>query len=260
MAASEHDPRLLQVAAAVAAAGNVVHAAFSGPPLAAQPAPAPPQHQLKKKHLDSWTLVKRARFNAAKRLERKSSAGIVTLAIVALYGGLISVFNLMFKHRVGGDTRDILEYVAVVSSWLTLIIGLTEQQKGHSANARELHDCARDVNNLQKRLAATHVYDEHQLQPFLAHYSQIMDRCRPNHDDIDYTLAETTISKAEIERRIAAGTWSPRAQFWRRTWVRTQYHFNTYWFYVAIWLAPPLVGLVLWWLVPSSPPGAALAG
>lgn len=244
---------MLKVAAAVAAAGNIVPGPFAGTP-ASQPAP---QHPLKGKHLDSWTLVKRARFNAAKRLERKSSAGIVTLAIVALYGGLISVFNLMFKHRVGADSRDILEYVAVVSSWLTLIIGLTEQQKGHGGSARELHDCARDVNNLQKQLAATPIYEEHQLQPFLARYSQIIDRCRPNHDDIDYTLAEATPSQGEIERRIAAGRWNARTQMWRRISARAQYHFNTYWFYVAIWIAPPLVGLALWWLVPAAPPGTA---
>lgn len=252
MAANDHEARISQVAAAVAAVGNVVQGAFSGSQPAA-PAPPPLQHPLKKRQLDNWTLVKRARFNAAKRLERKSSAGIVTLAIVALYGGLISVFNLMFKHRVGGDTRDILEYVAVVSSWLTLIIGLTEQQKGHSSNARELHDCARDVNNLQKRLAATPVYDEHQLQPFLTHYGQIIDRCRPNHDEIDYTLAEVTFTRSKIDRLKAEGTWDARRHFWRRTWVRAQYHFNTYWFYVAIWLAPPLVGAVLWWLVPATP-------
>jgi hypothetical protein len=39
---------------------------------------------LKDKHINDWKRVKRARFNAAKRLERKQSAGIVTLAIVAL--------------------------------------------------------------------------------------------------------------------------------------------------------------------------------
>ena len=254
MTAPVHDSRLHYVASAVAAVGNVVPGPFAAP---AQP---PLQHPLKRKHLDSWTLVKRARFNASKRLERKSSAGIVTLAIVALYGGLISVFNLMFKHRVGADTRDILEYVAVVSSWLTLIIGLTEQQKGHAGNARELHDCARDVNNLQKQLAATSIYEERQLQPFLDRYSQIMDRCRPNHDDIDYTLAETTLSKGEIERQIKDGTWDARAQFWRRVSVRAQYQINTYWFYIAIWTAPPLVGLMLWWLVPSSPSAGSPGG
>ena len=227
---------------------RVIPGRFGGGPAAIPAA----EHPLKRKHLDSWTLVKRARFNAAKRLERKQSAGIVTLAIVALYGGLISVFNLMFKHRVGGDTRDILEYVAVVSSWLTLIIGLTEQQKNHGANARELHDCARDVNDLQKQLAATPIYDEAALQPFLGRYREIMERCRPNHDDIDYQLAEATLSKDEHQRRAASGEWNAARH---RRYVRTMrwWHYaNTYWFYVAIWTTPPLVGLALWLVVPAS--------
>ncbi len=254
--ASGHDPRLLQ--AAHAAGGNVVAAPFA---TAHDPHHGQPQqHPLKRKHLDSWTLVKRARFNASKRLERKQSAGIVTLAIVALYGGLISVFNLMFKHRVGADTRDVLEYVAVVSSWLTLIIGLTEQQKGHGSNARELHDCARDVNDLQKQLAATTVISEQQLAPFLHRYREIMEKCRANHDDIDFRLAEAAVSKEEQKRLAAAGQWNERTQLWKVKRARIAYHFNTYWFYVAIWMAPPLVGLILWWLVPASAPSAAAGG
>ncbi len=118
-------------------------------------------HPLKYKHLASWTLVKRARFNAAKRLERKSSAGIVTLAIVALYGGLISVFNLMFKHRVGADMRDVLEYVAVVSSWLTLIIGLTEQHEGSCGQcARAARLRAATSTICRNSSAATPIHDE----------------------------------------------------------------------------------------------------
>ena len=217
--------------------------------------PFPQQHLLKRKHLESWTLVKRARFNASKRLERKQSAGIVTLAVVALYGGLISVFNLMFKHRVGADTRDVLEYVAVVSSWLTLIIGLTEQQKNYGSNARELHDCARDVNDLQKQLAATPVHTEQQLGPFLTRYREIMEKCRPNHDDVDFALAEATVSKGEQQALKQSGQWDAKAQKRRASWARFHYQFNTYWFYGTIWLAPPLVGLVLWWVVPAAPPG-----
>ena len=218
------------------------------------PGPFPGQHPLKRKLGNDWKVVKRARFNASKRLERKQSAGIVTLAIVALYGGLISVFNLMFKHRVGGDTRDILEYVAVVSSWLTLIIGLTEQQKCHAANARELHDCARDVNDLQKHLAAAPIVNEAQIGPFLARYGQIMDRCRPNHDDVDYRLAEATPSREERAELEGRARWNAASQRRALAMARAAHVWSTYWFYVMIAVTPPLVGLVLWWLVPAAPP------
>ena len=242
-------------------AGYAPHAGFGVPHPAAPnvvhgPFPAQP-HPLKHKLLNSWTLVKRARFNASKRLERKQSAGIFTLAIVALYGGLISVFNLMFKHRVGGDTRDVLEYVAVVSSWLTLIIGLTEQQKNYGSNARELHDCARDVNDLQKQLAATPIHGEQQLAPFLSRYREIMEKCRPNHDDVDFELAEASLSKGEQQALKQAGQWDQTAQYRRRFWAGFHYWLNTYSFYIAIWLAPPLVGFFVWWLVPAAPPGVA---
>jgi hypothetical protein len=226
------------------AAANVVPGAFG----------AGQQHPLKWKHVEDWKLVKRARFNAAKRLERKQSAGIVTLAVVALYGGLISVFNLMFKHRVGADVRDILEYVAVVSSWLTLIIGLTEQQKNYGANARELHDCARGVNDLQKQLAASPIQSGSDLAPFLQRYNFLVDRCRPNHDDIDYRLAEATIPKDERARLVAARQASEAQLKWALRKARALYHLNTYWWYVAVGLAPSIVGLALWLMVPPAIP------
>lgn len=210
------------------------------------------QHPLKWQLVNDWKLVKRARFNAAKRLERKMGAGMVTLAIVALYGGLISVFNLMFKHRVGADTRDVLEYVAVVSSWLTLIVGLTEQLKGYGDTSRELHTCAREVNDLQRHLAATPIVAEGQLAPFLAGYREAIARCRTNHDEIDYRLAEACPSRSEQRVLEAQGKWDPAAFRRRELWARSTYHLATYWFYVAIWFAPALVGFALWLLLPAS--------
>lgn len=226
-------------------APNVVPGPFTAAPGAAQ-------HPLKWQLINDWKLVKRARFNAAKRLERKNGAGMVTLAIVALYGGLISVFNLMFKHRVGADARDVLEYIAVVSSWLTLIIGLTEQLKGYGEASRELHGCAREVNDLQRHLTATPIADERQLAPFLIGYREAIDRCRPNHDDVDYRLAEACPSRSEQRALEAQGKWDADQFRRRELWARGCYHLATYWFYVAVWFAPALVGLALWLLLPAS--------
>lgn len=212
------------------------------------------QSQLKLRYLAQWKLMKRARFNAAKRLERKASAGLVTLALVALYGGLISVFNLMFKHRIGADTRDILEYVAVVSMWLTLIIGLTEQQKGHAAAARELHDCAREINDLQKQLAATHVQTEAEMRPFLDRYGDVVARCRQNHDDVDFELARQSPSREErVHAAEPPASDSDQPGTWWSRQVRLRYHVATYWFYAVIATTPMLVGAGLWLMLPTSP-------
>lgn len=218
------------------------------------------QSALKARCLAQWKLMKRARFNAAKRLERKASAGMVTLAVVALYGGLVSVFNLMFKHRVGAETRDILEFVAVVSSWLTLIIGLTEAQKGHAAAARDLHDCAREINDLQKNLSAAVVQTEAEMKPFLDRYNAVIERCRYNHDDVDFDLARQSPSREEralASGRQAAGA-APEAtedgegQSWWGRQARLRWHLTTYWFYAMIASAPMVVGLLLWLVLPAG--------
>ncbi len=81
-----------------------------------------------------------------------------------------------------------------------------------------------------------------------------MDRCRPNHDDVDYRLAELTLSRAERDRLIVAGRWNEKKHSRRLLRARAAYHFSTYWFYVTIWAAPPIVGLALWLVVPSAAP------
>lgn len=204
------------------------------------PVPFTRQGPVKDKYLRSWKLVKRARFNAAKRLERKQNASIMTLAVVAFYTGSASLFTLTFRDALPGQTRTICEFVSQFFSVLTLIIGLIEQLKDYPSRARELHDCARKINALQKHLEATHIEHAEQLLPYLQSYDQCIAECRHNHDDVDYGLAQAMApGHAGAERDLSL--WLAKAA----------YHASTYAFYASIWIAPPIVALTLWLLLPA---------
>ena len=212
---------------------NVVAGPFAPPRL--------PQDKL----LRHWKLVKRARFNAAKRLERKSSASITTLAVVAFYTGSASLFTLTFRDAIPPQTTAILDFTAQFFGFFTLLIGLIEQLKDYPSKARELHDCARKINALQKQLEVTQIGSPAELQPFLDRYDQYITECRSNHDDVDYRLAE---AQAPVKPGAEADS--------ALRWAKTGYQLGTYWFYALIWVSPPLVALALWaLLVPPSRAG-----
>jgi hypothetical protein len=193
---------------------------------------------LQDKLLRDWKLVKRARFNAAKRLERKQDASIATLAIVAFYTGSITLFTLAFKDGLPEHTRSVLEFVSQFFGFFTLIVGLIEQLKDYPGRARELHECARRINALQKQLAATPIARDSELVPFIQAYDRFIADCRPNHDDVDYALAAAAGRRGEDD-----GPFSPSGR--RHLWARFRFSLNTYWLYVAIWVAPILVAAAL---------------
>lgn len=221
---------------------------------ASQGSAAGPGHfrepELKAKLLADWQVVKRARFHAAARLEQRHWLSLVTLSSVALYGGLVTVFVLIFKDSFSGHARSIFDWVAAVASWLTLTFSLTEQIKDHSGKARELHECARRINDLRKRLQTSVIVAPQNLQPFVAEYDSIIASCDPNHDEIDYRIArlQSTSPVDGLSRNEMAHE-ARRLARWNA--------FRTYTPYILMSLAPAIAGLLAWTFVPV-PDAAAL--
>ena len=201
---------------------------------------------LKSKLLSDWQLVKRARFQAADRLDRRNSASLFTLSMVALYGGLITVFVLIFKDSLTSHMRNICDWVSVVANWLTLTFSLTEQIKDYSGQSRALHECAQKVNDLRKHLQATPINASQQLIPFVKAYEAIIAECGPNHDRLDYEIARLSggrpmdglTAKASASRLNRLRAWSL---------------VSTYAIYIIMSLAPAIAGLLAWLMVPLPP-------
>ena len=222
------DARNLRVAAEARRAAQ--HAPFIEP-------------EFKAKLLADWQLVKRARFEAAERLGQRNSLSLFTLSMVALYGGLITVFVLIFRDSLTPHLRSICDWIAAVASWLTLTFSLTEQIKDYSGQSRALHECGQKVNDLRKHLQATPISASQQLIPFVKAYESIISECGPNHQRLDYEIGRLSGARA-------LDGLSPRAHATRLRRLRAQSLIKTYGIYVVMCLAPAIAGLLAWLMVP----------
>ena len=211
---------------------------------AAQAAPLREPEQ-KVKLLADWQLVKRARFQAADRLQRRNHASLFTLSTVALYGGLITVFVLIFKDSLTPHARNICDWVSAVANWLTLTFSLTEQIKDYSGQSRALHECAQKVNNLRKHLQATPISAPQQLIPFVQAYEAQISECGPNHDRLDYEIGRLSSGRA-MDGMTAAATIAKLQQLRRWSLIKT------YAIYAIMCLAPAIAGLAAWAVLPVA--------
>ncbi len=239
-----------------------VYAADTGPPSrrvgGAQPSYVVPPYaepsyerrepEQKAKLLKDWQFVKRARFHAADRLEKRNFWSLITLSSVALYGGLLTVFVLIFKDSLTPHVRSIFDWMSAVASWLTLTFSLTEQIKNYNGKARELHDCARRVNDLRKRLEATPIPTSQALIPFLREYDMIVSECEPNHDALDFEVAR-------FDGREPVSGYSREQKMRRRAALKAWSKIKTIAPYILMSGAPALAGLIAYALLPL-PPGA----
>jgi len=206
--------------------------------------PARPPVGARDKYLRDWTVVRRARFNAAKRFERKQDASTLAFAFAGVIGFLLPVYTLLFTDAVSMHTKNVLDFTAYVTGALSLLVGLIEQAKDYPAKARRFNQCARRVNVLARRLAifARHPQD---LYGLTEDYERALEECGENHDDIDYAIAlaqqqlDDAMDKEGAQRRLAQ--------------LKLRESVTIYWLYATIWILPMLVGIGLWWaLYPES--------
>lgn len=189
-------------------------------------------------------LVKQTRFNAAKRLEAKHDVGQLALAIAGIYGFLIPLFTLQFKGTIIPSTVAIIDFVAVLAGVLSFAMGFLYQERDYKGRAARLHRCALEINQLRNQLETTIVSDVRVLQDFVKRYSDIL-AANENHDDIDFKIA------LEQQARFAAGA-NTAAISKRLAWLELRCFLSTHGLSIAIWIVPPLIGVGLWLLLPST--------
>jgi hypothetical protein len=210
--------------------------------------------RLRSKYLRDWTIVKRARFNAAKRLERRQNASIMAFAVAGVCGFLVPYCTLQFDQSLTPHTKRILDFVTQTTGMLSLIIGLIEQARDYPAQARRFDRCGRDVNRVLRRLSVLNPLETEEFARIVADYEKALDDCDINHDRIDREIAQAeeeawrdkTKRKADAIRRLRRLRWLESTQI--------------YWVYAVTWFAPVVIGLAMWFVLappPSTMPAAA---
>ena len=201
--------------------------------------PADEADRLKRKLLSDWRLVKRARFNASKRLRNRYEAGQFAFAVSGVYGFLVPLFLLQFDGYLTNFAAMVISFVAAVAGALSFTIAIQYQQKDFKLRAGQLHECARRINNLSRHLAATPVNRTEELRPFIHHYDEVLSTCE-NHDDVDFALARLTDNPRKLDAEQLA-EW--KQERWRQKW---RLYRQTYTVCGIVWLLPLLTGLLVW--------------
>ena len=215
-------------------------------PKAKKTRPSDEAAKLKAKLLSDWSLVKRARFNAAKRLRNRYDAGQFAFAVSGIYGFLVPLFLLQFDGYLSNFAAMVISFVAAVAGALSFTIAMQYQQKDFKVRAGQLHECALRINDLRRHLAATPIADSSALRPFIHHYNAVLSDCE-NHDDIDFALARLTNNPKQLSPKELAA-W--KRERWLLKW---RLYRQTYTICAVVWLLPILTGLIIWLALGPKP-------
>lgn len=181
------------------------------------------------KLIDRMRVVKRARFNAAERLEAKGRASHFSLAVVALYFFGLAVWQAIYGDDLSAQTNKLVTSVEIVSSVFTLVLGLLEAMSDHRLKSYQLHKCALAVNNLAQELEISRPSDQELLQSYRERYNRIVTDS-PNHQRLDYFLAKVIDTTPWTQ-------WFP---------VYCRYYLSVYGFYAVLLVVPPALLMTLW--------------
>lgn len=196
--------------------------------------------KLKKKLTSDWRLVKRARFNAAKRLRNRHEAGQFAFAISGIYGFLVPLFLLQFDSYLSNFAAMVISFVAAVAGALSFTIAMQYQQKDFKRRSAQLHECGRKINNLSRHLMATPISRTEDLRPFIHHYDDILARCE-NHNEIDFALARLSDNPKRLNAQ-------DLVEWKRERWIlKFRLYRQTYTICAVVWLLPLVIGGIIWW-------------
>ncbi len=196
--------------------------------------------ELRRDYLHDWAIVKRARFNAAKRYERKQQASNLAFATLGVVGFMLPYFLLNFHELLSAATHKLLDFVGYATGLFALVIGLVELARGYESMARRLNTSALEVNSVRRRLRAANRIDQDTLNHLVAEYEAALERCDINHDDIDREIAQAQQSDHETRS-------SPQPQHLRKLSRLKWREFMQIWgMYLFILPLPAICALFVW--------------
>lgn len=210
--------------------------------------------EARSRYLREWGLLKRARFNAAKRFERKHQASMLAFAMAGVAGIALPFFTQLFGDAMSQHTRHVFELYGYLAGVLAFGLGLVEQARGYESLSRRFDECGRRVNATLRKLRNNPALDEYVLEQLAGEYQQALDLCDVNHDDIDREIA-----LAQDDREMLRGAGDPtslklRAAADRRlAALRWQESFEIYWLYWVALLAPIMLAVAAWALLAKAP-------
>jgi hypothetical protein len=158
----------------------------------------------------------KARFNAAKRLEKhhKMSQWTVTIASVCLLLiPLLQAFGVDFQY-----TNAQLNVIQVISAVVVLVFGLLIGLEDHSVMADQMHRCGMELNDLHRRVGGKGAIEAEEV---MDKYDAIVGRYK-NHEHIDYLMMRL------LKHKEYYPVWWKYILAWIMTHIRYCINFSTY--------------------------------
>jgi SMODS and SLOG-associating 2TM effector domain family 5 len=189
---------------------------------------------------DDWRLVKRARFNASKKFERKQEASLVAFTLAALVGPSAFVCTLVFADALAPHTKSVIDFGSYVVALFSLAFGLIEQSKDYPSKVSKFHECGLAVNRALRALKFLEPSDEPGLLKSVEDYDRAIENCGENHNDLDYSIAQVF---DEIRSKDTSARQAARR---RLRFLRFRETCEVYGVYVVILIMPALAAFVIW--------------
>lgn len=226
----QHDDIFQGVAPAPRATLRAVHIA----PLAEV------EPSIREKYRRDWRVVKRARFNAAMRFEKKQDASTMAFALAGLFGFLVPIYTLIFSEAITHFAKNVLDFTSYVIGALALVVGLIEQSRDYLSRARRFQECGREVNKVLRKSTFTERLTDDDFRQLIDQYEKALDDCGDNHNETDYEIAQ---AQEDMKNSDPARRKESRSAL---RWLKAKQFLNVYGLYTVIMLAPIAIALVIW--------------
>jgi len=184
--------------------------------------------------LNTMNKLRKSRFNASERLDRRYKWNSLALVIFSIYALALGFIPKYFPAAVTSST-DIIGFSSVVSSVFVVALSVYSAFSEDIIRSKYLHDNAKMVTSVYHEYKL--IIDNHEGKggdkpddlKFQSRYQTIIDGCQYNHDQIDFQSIRGDLEKLNKSQK---------------TWIWIQINFSIY-FWPALAIIGPLVLLLI---------------
>jgi len=192
------------------------------------------------------------RYNADRRLKRKSSLSLSTISFLSFYVLILSIVSSFSIFNLNSKESGFISFISIVISIFILVLSLLEASKEYSIKAERLYTCANEINKLMSELkfaqATIKETDKLESEVHRIHieYQSLIKNVKENHDDIDYDLFRLAYRKSPKkpvtdELRQHEGNFEiGRVEFFK-IYAKLAWHYSLYYIFI---FGPPILLLI----------------
>jgi len=182
-----------------------------------------------------WT-TKGARFNAHRRLERRSTVALWTLGLLSMLVFVLSLTALVFADTISAGQIKMIGLSTAIISFVSIWAHVYEYSHKHDRQAFSFHKSGQKLSELYNRIALEEKladdFDEAHLIEFSEAYAEIIKDFDDNHANCDFRYFLSSHKN-----------YRDRFNSWQRFSAYVSYHFSPYGI-VPIYLLIP-IGLLI---------------